>query len=107
MIKSVFTNLIKNGYQYSSNQKVNISILADEHEIEITFQNTGLPLSKEESLNMTLPFFRGQNAGGKKGFGLGLSIIDRILALHNGSLNYYTSADDLNVFKVKLPKSNH
>ncbi len=107
LIKSVFTNLIKNGYQYSSNQKVNISILANEHEIEITFQNTGLPLSKEESSRMTLPFFRGQNASGKKGFGLGLSIIDRILALHKGSLDYYTSTNDLNVFKVKLPKSNH
>ncbi len=107
LIKSVFTNLIKNGYQYSTNQKITISILADEHKIEITFQNTGLPLSKEESSNMTLPFFRGQNANGKKGFGLGLSIIDRILALHNGSLDYYTSAYELNVFKVKLPKSNH
>ncbi|TAH11408.1 MAG: sensor histidine kinase [Sphingobacteriia bacterium] len=106
LIKSVFTNLIKNGYQYSINQKIIISILADNHAIEITFQNTGLQLSKEESSNMTLPFFRGQNADGKKGFGLGLSIIDRILTLHNGSLEYYTSTNDLNVFKVMLPKLN-
>ncbi len=107
LIKSVFTNLIKNGYQYSNDRKLIITISADELEIEVIFQNTGLQLSKEESSNMTLPFFRGQNADGKKGFGLGLSIIDRILALHNGSLDYYTATNELNVFKVKLPKLNH
>lgn len=106
LIKSIFTNLIKNGYQYSFDKKISISMLADEHEIKVIFQNAGLQLSEKESLNKCLPFFRGQNANGKKGFGLGLSIIDRILTLHKGSLTYHTAAAEQNIFTIYLPKSN-
>jgi signal transduction histidine kinase len=104
LIKSVFTNLIKNGYQYSSDKKIKISILADRNEIVVTFQNSGQQLTEEESKKILLPFFRGQNADGKKGFGLGLSIIDRILALHNGMLKYCSAKNEQNIFTVKFPK---
>lgn len=105
LIKSVFTNLIKNGYQYSSDKKITISILAEKKEIVVIFQNSGTPLTLEESRNISLPFFRGQNAVGKKGFGLGLSIIDRILNLHNGNLSYGSAENEQNIFTVKFPKS--
>jgi signal transduction histidine kinase len=73
--------------------------------IEIDFKNKGLQLSEEEIKKMSLAFFRGQNATGKKGFGLGLSIIERILAIHKGSLMYHAVGEDWNVFTIKLPKS--
>ena len=105
LIKSVFFNLIKNGYQYSSNQQIEISLMLNSDSIEINFKNKGLQLSEEEIKKMSLAFFRGQNATGKKGFGLGLSIIERILAIHKGSLMYHPVGEDWNVFTIKLPKS--
>ena len=105
LIKSVFFNLIKNGYQYGSNQQIEISLMLNSDSIEIDFKNKGLQLSEEEIKKMSLAFFRGQNATGKKGFGLGLSIIERILAIHKGSLMYHAVGEDWNVFTIKLPKS--
>ncbi len=105
LMKSAFTNLIKNGYQYSSDRKISIKLVAFENEIELIFQNKGHQLSKEEIVKMSMAFFRGQNAVGKKGFGLGLSIVDRILTLHNGNLTYQAKGEDLNIFSVKLPKA--
>jgi signal transduction histidine kinase len=107
LMKSVFSNLIKNAYQYASDRKLEISLILNSDLIEIEFKNIGPQLSEEETKKMSLAFFRGQNAIGKKGFGLGLSIIERILAIHKGSLLYQAVGEDLNVFTIKLPKSVH
>ena len=105
LIRSAFSNLIKNGYHYSLDRKIEICVALQTNSIHISFKNNGLQLTEEEIAKMALPFFRGQNAAGKKGFGLGLSIIERILAIHKGSLMYQAVGQDLNVFTIKLPKS--
>lgn len=104
LLKSAFFNLIKNAYQYSSDKKLQIKLFTSEHEIFIKFQNTGPQLLQTEVQKMTVPFFRGENAINTKGFGLGLSIIHRILELHLGKLTYLSSNNDMNEFKVQLPK---
>jgi signal transduction histidine kinase len=106
LIKSAFSNLIKNGYQYSSDQKVDISLFFKDGFIGISFTNRGTQLSNEEITKLSLSFFRGQNASGKKGFGLGLSIIERILAIHHGEMKYQAEGTDLNVFTIKFPIFN-
>jgi len=103
LLKSAFFNLIKNAYQYSSNKKLQIKLSVIENSIFIKFFNVGPQLSESEAQKMFIPFFRGGNAGNKKGFGLGLSIIQRILELHYGKLTYLASANDMNEFKVQLP----
>lgn len=102
LLKSAFFNLIKNAYQYSSNKKLQIKLSVIENSIFIKFFNVGPQLSESEAQKMFIPFFRGGNAGNKKGFGLGLSIIQRILELHYGKLTYLARANDMNEFKVQL-----
>ncbi len=102
LLKSTFFNLIKNAYQYSSDKKLQIKLFVGDKAVKIKFQNRGLQLTASESQKMFIPFFRGGNAGNKKGFGLGLSIIHRILELHNGELSYLAVGDDMNEFEVQL-----
>lgn len=103
LLKSTFFNLIKNAYQYSSDKKLQIKLFVSDKAVKIKFQNRGLQLTALESKKMFIPFFRGGNAGNKKGFGLGLSIIHRILELHNGELTYLAVDNDMNEFEVQLP----
>ncbi len=104
LLKSVFDNLIRNAYAYSPNHKVDISLQILPREIRILFENKGTHLSKEEQEKVMMPFFRGKNAQQTKGFGLGLSIVQRILKMHNGRLLYEALPQQLNRFTVCLPR---
>ena len=103
LLKSALFNLIKNAYQYSSDKKLQIKLAASGKNINLIFQNIGPQLTASEVQKMLTPFFRGENAINEKGFGLGLSIIHRILELHNGQLTYQSSGNDMNEFIVQLP----
>ena len=47
-----------------------------------------LSICESEIEKLKVPFFRGSNAANVKGFGLGLSIVQRIITLHHGSFEY-------------------
>lgn len=103
LLKSAFRNLIKNAYFYSDNQKVAIGIAIVKPYVKITFSNSGNQLSDNEIEKITMPFFRGKNASTKKGYGLGLSIVNRIIELHKGTLNYKAINQNENHFIIVLP----
>lgn len=103
LLKAAFINLMKNAYLYSDDQAVSIRLITDNQKVRIKFQNKGNQLSPEEAEKMMIPFFRGTNVGKKKGFGLGLAIINRIIQIHKGELAYKALDDNLNNFVVVLP----
>jgi signal transduction histidine kinase len=103
LLKSAFRNLIKNAYVYSDNQKITIDIAITKPNVKITFSNNGNQLSENEIEKITLPFFRGKNASTKKGYGLGLSIVNRIIELHKGTLQYKAINQNENHFIIILP----
>jgi len=104
LIKSAFRNLIKNAYLYSSDKKANVFIKTSNQDVCITFINKGNTLKKEEEEKMYIPFFRGENASLIKGFGLGMSIIKRVVEIHNGKLIYTAIGMDTNKFAIYFTK---
>lgn len=104
LLRSAFRNLIKNAFQYSEDKIVSIAIKADEHAIEIYFDNKGKTLNIKDKDRLFIPFFRGENALRKRGFGLGLSIVKRIVQLHQGSINYDAIDEKINRFIVRFGK---
>ena len=106
LLKSMFSNLIRNGYLYSINKKVEIILEFIEHDILVHVETKGEHLSEEEREKIMIPFFRGQQARQKaSGVGLGLTIVHRILNMHNGSLTYTPMPNQVNRFTVTLPKA--
>ena len=103
LIKSAIQNLFKNACQYSEDYKVKVTIDANETGITLLFDNIGKQLSSHEQERLFIPFFRGENSINKKGFGLGLSIVQRIITLHKGSINYKSIENNINRFTVFFP----
>ncbi len=103
LIRSAFRNLIKNAWLYSGNKSVAVTIDATNTEIYLYFDNTGKLLSPDEQERLFIPFFRASNSVQKKGFGLGLNIIQRIVALHQGRITY-SIHNGLNRFTLIFPK---
>ncbi len=102
LLKSAFRNLIKNAYLYSINKIVKIVINSSPGFVEISFLNKGYTLNETEIENIFVPFFRGSNANQIKGYGLGLSIINRIMELHDGLLSYTNIGNNTNKFSISF-----
>lgn len=103
LIRSAFRNLIKNAWLYSDNKSVAVTIDAAGSDIYLHFDNNGKLLTPEEQERLFIPFFRASNSTAKKGFGLGLNIIQRIVALHHGSIEYLIY-NNQNRFTLQFPK---
>lgn len=102
LLKAAFTNLIKNAFLYSTDKKLHISLIALTNKMEIDFENKGAYLSETEVENIKNPFSRGENIGLAKGIGFGLSIVQKIISLHNGNFIYLPLVNGVNRFTVKL-----
>lgn len=105
LVRSAVRNLIRNAYFYSADKHLNIIIDAEPETITVHFDNKGKQLNPDEQERLFLPFFRGQNAQTKKGFGLGLSIVQRIIAIHKGRIEYHALPPDINRFSIIFTKN--
>lgn len=105
LLRSAFVNLLKNGIKYSDDSKVDITMQPEATKVIIHFENKGPVMQPDEVDRMFFPFFRGENAQQKKGFGLGLSIVKRITELHNCQVTYKAINGNINCFILTFYRS--
>lgn len=89
LMNLIFSNLIDNAIKYTPNDK-NIYIeLYQKNKIVFTIEDEGVGIEKEQLSKVTDRFFRVDESRNKnvKGFGLGLSIVNNSIGLHNGELS--------------------
>jgi signal transduction histidine kinase len=84
-----FKNLIENACKFS-NDDVTIEILLLEKILKIIISDKGIGIPPNE-LNLVLkPFKRASNVKFKNGFGIGLSLVNKIIELHEGEMKIYS-----------------
>jgi signal transduction histidine kinase len=103
LLRAAFMNILKNAYKYSINQTAKIILSPGNTQLVIHIDNEGDQVSALEAEKLMIPFFRGANAHGKKGFGLGLSMVHRIITIHGGEISYKTQVENINRFTISLP----
>jgi signal transduction histidine kinase len=107
LLRAVFINLIKNAYLYASDKRVDVMMDIANGNVAVQVMNNGPVLSDEDAAQVMQPFYRGKNAlnANTKGFGLGLSIVNRILFAHHGIVSYDSPSPQTNQFTVTLPQA--
>ncbi|MES2628794.1 MAG: HAMP domain-containing sensor histidine kinase [Bacteroidota bacterium] len=105
LLKSVITNLAVNSMNYSPDGTAAIRISSTVSGLQISFQNHGDTITEQERPFLFRHFFRGSNSKGKRGFGLGLVLIQKIMALHHSTVSYEVS-DGMNVFTISLSNNS-
>jgi len=96
LLKIAIINLIKNASLYSSDRKVEIKLVQRQNGIGLSFVNNGITPNANDTQELFNPFVRGSNAAAGKGFGLGLSIVKRIVQYHNAEITYRIPAPEVN-----------
>ena len=82
-----FVNIIDNACKFSDNKKVNVKISAISNQVEITIEDQGIGIPRKDLAKVFEPLYRSENARGIKGFGVGLSLAQKIIKIHQGILS--------------------
>lgn len=77
------SNIVKNASKFSNNGIVFCRLFFQNNSPVISIRDTGIGISKEDIRNIFQPFYRGANTFGYAGYGVGLSLADKIFRLHN------------------------
>ena len=89
-----FKNIVENGCKYSDDHTTIVKTTFDKKNITITIASKGDVIAESDIENIFQPFFRSNTVLQKQGFGLGLTLTKRILALHKGKIE--VSSDPFN-----------
>lgn len=105
LIRSALTNLLINSVQYNQEGTTKIIISENTRRLTVRFINKGITIPVHEQQFLFQHFYRGESSKGIRGFGLGLVFVQKIMALHQGTVTYQVSGEDTNIFTVMLPLS--
>jgi signal transduction histidine kinase len=103
-------NLLVNALKYSEKEgRIEISAQStfqeNGAEIEISIANRGPLIDRDEMPHIFEPFFRGRNAAGTPGNGLGLYVVESIVTALGGRINATSSSNETR-FALYVPASN-
>jgi len=98
-----FSNIIDNACKFSDNQVVEVKVGVRHAEVQISVIDRGVGILKEDLEKVSTPFFRGSNAIGIKGSGIGLSLSVRIIELHGGRLDIESEPGKGTILTISLP----
>lgn len=102
MLKQVWINLLDNAIKFSPDGgKIEIHIHEIENLVTVRVTNEGTSLAPEVQTRLFDKFYQGDLSHSTPGNGLGLSIVKKIIDLHNGSISV-SSKDGQCTFEVTI-----
>ena len=103
LLKQVWLNLLDNAIKHSpEGGSIGVEVLSGEDEISVRILNEGAEIPEEERERIFKKFYQSESVGQKKGNGIGLSIVSRIVSLHRGRV-FTKREGEKTVFEVVLP----
>ncbi|MCE7068449.1 HAMP domain-containing sensor histidine kinase [Dyadobacter sp. CY326] len=104
LLKTAFLNLMDNACKFSENNTVNVGLKTAKRKLTLSFSDNGKGIPKEDQSLVFQPFYRSDNTANIKGYGIGLSLVERIVKLHNGSVNIHSNEPKGTTFIVNFLK---
>ena len=86
LIKTALSNLIDNGCKYSGDHTSEVIVDNQNDQVIMHFADKGIGIPGDEIKMIFQPFFRAGNVIGIKGHGIGLSLVEKIISLHKGTI---------------------
>ncbi|RDB03452.1 sensor histidine kinase [Runella aurantiaca] len=107
LMKTAIVNLMENGCKFSPDSTVAVDVFPMETDVEIRFTNTGTVILPKDLPYIFQPFFRSDSTTTIKGYGVGLSLVERIAKLHNGNIKVTSDANAQTTFFSLLIPYRH
>lgn len=101
-----FYNLLENALKFTGPQDaVQVRAAEDGHTLTVEIADTGPGIAPDDLPRVFEELYRGNNARGVEGSGLGLALVQRVIARHGGEIGVRSRQDKTRgtVFTVRLP----
>ncbi|MFK1767971.1 ATP-binding protein [Bacteroides fragilis] len=102
-IIQIGNNLLSNAMKFTDNGSISLITNYDNGTLELIVEDTGTGMTDEEQQWVFGAFERLSNAAAKDGFGLGLSIVQRIVAMLGGTIRLESEKGKGSRFTVEIP----
>ena len=106
LIHTMLRNLIENAVKYSPEEsQVEIALYRSEADVCVVITDHGIGMSNESIPHVFDLFYRAEEARSTEGFGLGLTLVDRIAGVYHGHVEVESTEGEGSTFTVILPDS--
>jgi signal transduction histidine kinase len=105
-ISQAITNLIDNAIKYSGDSRnIIVRTFAEHPYLMIVIKDFGIGIRKEEINKVFERFYRGGDELTRtiKGSGLGLTLVNQIVEVHNGNIDVESEPGKGSTFSIRLP----
>ena len=102
-ILQIGNNLLSNAIKFTENGGVSLTTDYDNGVLKLIVKDTGTGMTEEEQQRVFDAFERLSNAATKDGFGLGLSIVQRIVSMLGGTIRLESEKGKGSSFTVEIP----
>lgn len=100
----VWSNLLGNAVKFAGQHgNINISLIAANGFVQVIISDDGPGMSESVQKHIFEKFYQGDNARSRKGNGLGLPLVKRIIDLCGGEISVESSTGNGATFMVRLP----
>ena len=102
-ILQIGNNLLSNAIKFTEDGSVSMAMAYDDDMLKLIVEDTGTGMTEEEQQRVFGAFERLSNAAAKDGFGLGLSIVQRIVSMLGGIIWLDSEKGKGSRFTVEIP----
>lgn len=102
LLRTAFANLMENNCKFSHNRSSTVQISFADNRVFVRFSDTGIGIPHQDMELMFRPFYRGKNRHFSAGSGIGMTLVDRIVKLHNGTISVDSNCGEGTVFTLSF-----
>lgn len=102
-LRQIVNNLLSNAVKFTQKGEVALTATYDSSRLTITVADTGKGMAPEDCERIFQEFTRLSGAQGEEGFGLGLSIVKKLVTLLEGTIEVQSTLEEGSRFTVVLP----
>lgn len=105
LLLTAIKNIVLNACKYSDDKQATASLSIEGKNIIISIKDKGVGIPESEIENIFQPFYRLNENKIESGFGLGLSMAQRIIKLHKGFISVNSILNKGTNFTITLPSA--
>ena len=97
-------NIINNAMKYSKNKSsIKLKLWKEKDYVFFEVKDYGCGMSEETKKHIYDRFYRADKSRNTEGFGLGLSLVHKIIELHKGTIRVQSELGVGSIFTLSLP----
>lgn len=103
LLYSAIKNVVLNACKYGADHTANISLSFSDEYLTVIVKDNGRGIAEEEKKMIFQPFYRSKTVRDIQGFGLGLSLALKIIALHKGTIELTDTSASGTTISIHFP----